>query len=97
MTLQAQDCFCKRTRCKSKEQKEPESTRLICVKKWRATGSAGNYNDWGVFECPNCGHRYRIHLGSGRDVENPEVAKKRMAEALLGLYRNIEAEYGRDA
>jgi len=59
--------YCSKKRCQNKEKKEPNSTRLKFIKSWIASGKGGNYNKWGLFECPVCEKRYRKHLGSGRD------------------------------
>lgn len=60
--------YCSKKRCEQKEKKEPSSTRLKFVKSWIAKGLGGNFNKWGLFECPNCKKRYRKHIGSGRET-----------------------------
>lgn len=68
MAKSVHDFYCTKVRCEQKELKERGSTKLKLIKEWRAKGHGGNYNDWGVFECPNCKKRSRKHLGSGRDA-----------------------------
>ncbi len=59
--------YCTKKRCVQKELKEPSSTRLKFIKKWRMKGRGEIWMDTGIFECPNCGKRYRKHIGSGRE------------------------------
>ncbi len=59
--------YCTKKRCVQKEKKEPNSTRLKFIKKWRMKGRGGVWLENGSFECSNCGHIYRKHIRSGRD------------------------------
>jgi len=58
--------FCERVRCKSAEQKEPNSTRLVLVKKWTMTGDGGTKTTTAIFECPRCKKRSRIFNYGGK-------------------------------